>query len=246
MGKVYDTEIKFMPRDPFKLSPEEAFSGYGELGIAVPKVSQITNFIKNIPKVLSQFTKVSKRLSAIRLKIGKVKSAGARQRLSSKYSSVASKLNKVKSQISIIQKAKSSAQKVISLLRRKTGLKGLGVIPVILILPIIKAITILSVVLGTLYTINRYLDGLETEAQRQLDLERQAGEASYCEENPDDPACYGEEYPEEEEPEKEYYDEDELFGLSSSSDQNRLNRKKIALGKMCRSRLCIAMQEIGI
>ncbi len=238
-------------KDPFKLSPEEAFSGYGKLGIAIPKVSDITNFIKKIPKILSQFTQASKRLSAIRSKIGKIKSSTARQKLSAKYSSVAQKLSKVKNQISIIQKAKSSAQKVISLLKRKPGLKGLGVIPVVLIIPILKAIGVLSVALGTLYTINRYLDGLESEAQRQIDLERQAGEASYCEENPDDPRCYEEEYYPEEEYEEEYPEEeyeDELFGLSSSSDQNRLNRRKVGMGtgKTCKSKFCIALQEIGI
>lgn len=171
-------------RDYFKLNADEAFkvdrtgAPLGELGISMPSLTDLTNFLANAKKVLSDTTKLGARINSIRAKIGKIKNSVARNNISQKLASAQVKFTTISKQLDIIRNAYSAATNVINGIKKTVGLRGLGLSPqVIALIPtVIKGISVLTIAVGALYTINRYLDMVEKDIAKQIEIEKIAAQ----------------------------------------------------------------------
>lgn len=170
-------------RDYFKLRPEEAFkvdrtgTPLGELGISIPSLTDLTNFLANAKKVLSDTTKLGARFNSIKTNIGKIKNSAVRNNIAQKFASASVKFTTISKQLDIIRKAYSAAANIINSIKKTVGLKGngIGAIPpqmIALIPTVLKGITVLTIAVGAIYTINRYLDTVQQDIAKQIEIEK--------------------------------------------------------------------------
>lgn len=173
-------------RDYFKLNADEAFkvdrtgAPLGELGISMPSLTDMTNFLANAKKVLSDTTKLGARINTIKTSIGKIKNSAIRNNLAQRFNSAQMKFTTISKQLDIIRNAYSAAANVINGIKKTVGLRGngLGLSPqVIALIPtVIKGISVLAIAVGALYTINRYLDMVQQDIAKQIQIEQIAAQ----------------------------------------------------------------------
>ena len=173
-------------RDYFKLKASEAFqvdrtgAPLGELGITIPSLTDLTNFLANAKKVLSDTTKLGTRLQKIRIAIGKIKNTAIRNNIAQRFASASQKFTTISKQLDVIRGAYSAAVKVINSIKGAVGLRGngLGLSPqaIALIPTVIKGISVLAIAVGAIYTINRYLDMVEKDIAKQIEIEKIAAQ----------------------------------------------------------------------